>query len=182
MQPTAIPDFLNDLRKHVDGEIRTDSYSLTLYSTDASIYQVKPYGVLIPKNVDDMQAAVELAAKYKVPVLPRAAGSSLAGQAVNEALVIDVTPHLDQILEVNTEERWVRVQSGVVLEKSCLAFVRLCGGGLALGESGTVRHPHRGDGNGCRWERAHLVPPRAPSWPRPRPRGCGARNPWGSLN
>ena len=87
-----------------------------LYSTDASLYQVMPYGVLIPKTVDDLQAAVELAARYKVPLLPRTGGSSLAGQAVNEALVIDMTTHLDQILEVNAEEKWVRVQPGVVLD------------------------------------------------------------------
>jgi len=117
MSSTAIQDFLNELGKNVSGDLRTDSYSLTLYSTDASIYQVKPYGVLIPKTVEDVHAAVEAAAKYKVPILPRAGGSSLAGQAVNEALVIDMTRHLDQILEVNTEEKWVRVQPGLVLDE-----------------------------------------------------------------
>ena len=117
MKPTAIHDFVADLRKKVSGDLRTDSYSLTLYSTDASIYQVKPYGVLIPKTIEDMHAAVETAAKYGVPILPRAAGSSLAGQAVNEALVIDTTRHLDQIVEVNPEEKWVRVQPGLVLDE-----------------------------------------------------------------
>ncbi len=85
MQQSIIQDFLNDLQQRVTGDLRSDSYSLTLYSTDASIYQVKPYGVLIPKTVEDVHAAVEAAAKYKVPILPRTAGSSLAGQAVNEA-------------------------------------------------------------------------------------------------
>ncbi|MCP4429215.1 MAG: FAD-binding oxidoreductase, partial [Chloroflexi bacterium] len=85
--------------------------------TDASIYQVKPHGVLLPQTVDDVQVAVELAAKYRVPLLPRTGGSSLAGQAVNTALVMDFTRHLDKILEVNTEERWVRVQPGVVLDE-----------------------------------------------------------------
>ncbi len=113
----AITDFLHDLRPRVHGDLRTDDYSLTLYSTDASIYQVKPYGVLIPKTVEDVQVAVELAAKYKLPILPRTAGSSLAGQAVNEALVIDFTRHLDQILEINRAEQWVRVQPGIVLDK-----------------------------------------------------------------
>lgn len=113
----AIPDFLNDLQKRVSGDLCTDTYSRILYSTDASNYQVMPYGVLIPKTMEDVQAAVELAAHYRVPILPRAAGSSLAGQAVNEALVIDVTRHLDRILEVNAEECWVRVQPGVVLDE-----------------------------------------------------------------
>jgi FAD/FMN-containing dehydrogenase/Fe-S oxidoreductase len=117
MNQTVIQDFLNELQKQVSGDLRTDSYNLTLYSTDASIYQVKPYGVLIPKTIEDIQAAVETAARYKLPILPRAAGSSLAGQAVNEALVIDTTKHLDRVIEVNAEERWVRVQPGLVLDE-----------------------------------------------------------------
>lgn len=110
-------DFLHELEKRVSGELRTDEYSRVLYSTDASLYQVKPPGVLLPKTIDDVQTAVELAAQYKVPILPRTAGTSLAGQAVNKALVIDFTRHLDRILEVNTEEQWVRVQPGVVLDE-----------------------------------------------------------------
>ncbi|MFN2234817.1 MAG: FAD-binding oxidoreductase, partial [Anaerolineales bacterium] len=116
MTPSALPDFLNELQKQAAGELRTDLYSRILYSTDASLYQVMPYGVLFPKSTDDLQAAVELAAKYKIPLLPRTSGSSLAGQAVNEALAIDMTTHLDQVLEVNQEESWVRVQPGVVLD------------------------------------------------------------------
>ncbi|MCB0292951.1 MAG: FAD-binding oxidoreductase, partial [Calditrichaeota bacterium] len=84
--PSALPDFLADLQRQVQGELRTDQVSRLLYSTDASIYQAMPYGVLIPESVDDVQAAVELAARYRIPLLPRAGGSSLAGQAVNEAL------------------------------------------------------------------------------------------------
>ncbi|MEZ4641439.1 MAG: FAD-binding protein [Chloroflexota bacterium] len=78
-------DFLHELGKRVRGDLRTDEYSRILYSTDASIYRVKPHGVLIPQTVDDVQAAVELADKYEVALLPRTAGSSLAGQATNEA-------------------------------------------------------------------------------------------------
>ncbi len=109
-------DFLNELDKRTSGALRTDEYSRILYSTDASIYQVKPHGVLLPQTVDDVQAAVELAAKHHVPLLPRTGGSSLAGQAVNRALVMDFTRHLDQVLEVNQEEMWVRVQPGIVLD------------------------------------------------------------------
>jgi FAD/FMN-containing dehydrogenase/Fe-S oxidoreductase len=116
-QAQAIQDFLHDLQKRVAGDLRTDDYSRILYSTDASIYQVMPYAVLIPKTMEDVHAAVELAAQYRLPILPRTAGSSLAGQAVNEALVMDMSRHLDQILEVNTEEHWVRVQPGVVLDE-----------------------------------------------------------------
>ena len=116
--------FLHELRPHVAGDLRADLTSRTLYSTDASLYQVMPLGVLIPRHADDIQAAVELAAKHKLPVLPRAGGSSLAGQAVNAALVIDTSRHLDQVLEVNVEERWVRVQPGIVLD-ALNAAVRL---------------------------------------------------------
>ncbi len=116
MPPTALPDFLAELEKRIHGDLRSDEYSRTLYSTDASIYQVMPYGVLIPKIIDDVGAAVELAAIFKIPLLPRTAGTSLAGQAVNAALVIDTTSHLNQILEINPEEKWVRVQPGVVLD------------------------------------------------------------------
>ena len=113
----ALPDFLAELRKHVNGALRTDTYSKILYSTDASIYQVMPHGVMIPENNEHVHAAVELADKYEIPILARTAGSSLAGQAVNEALVMDMTRHLNKVIEVNVEERWVRVQPGIVLDE-----------------------------------------------------------------
>ena len=116
-QTNALPDFLDELRRRVDGELRTDMTSRTLYSTDASIYQVLPHGVLLPETMEDVQAAVELAHRYQIPLLPRTAGSSLAGQATNEALVIDFTRYLDQVLEINREEQWVRVQPGIVLDE-----------------------------------------------------------------
>ncbi|MEW5986779.1 MAG: FAD-linked oxidase C-terminal domain-containing protein [Chloroflexota bacterium] len=114
---TPIPDFLHELQKRVAGELRADDYSRVLYSTDASIYQIMPLAVLIPRTAEDVQAAVELAHHYQVPILPRTAGSSLAGQAVNEALVIDMSRHLDQVVEVNQAEQWVRVQPGIVLDE-----------------------------------------------------------------
>ncbi|MCA9920685.1 MAG: FAD-binding oxidoreductase, partial [Anaerolineales bacterium] len=66
----ALFDFLNELDKRTTGALRTDEYSRILYSTDASIYQVKPHAVLLPQTADDVQAAVELAAKHHVPLLP----------------------------------------------------------------------------------------------------------------
>ena len=109
--------FAAELRRRVTGDVRTDRYSRIFYSTDASIYQVMPLGVFLPRRVEELQAAVELAAQYELPVLPRTSGTSLAGQAVNEALVIDMSRHLDRVLEVNEAERWVRVQPGVVLDE-----------------------------------------------------------------
>jgi FAD/FMN-containing dehydrogenase len=121
--PQSNNDFWNDLTSHTQGDVRTDLYSRVLYSTDASIYQVMPHGLFLPKSSEDVQTAVSLAAAYNMPILARTAGSSLAGQAVNEALIIDFTRHLDQILELNVEEKWVRVQPGVVLD-NLNAFLR----------------------------------------------------------
>ncbi len=112
----GVADFLAELAGRVRGELRTDTYTRILYSTDASIYQVMPHGVLIARDEEDVHAAVEAAARHKVPILPRGAGSSLAGQAVNEALVIDTSRFLDRVVDLSTEERWIRVQPGIVLD------------------------------------------------------------------
>lgn len=121
--PSPLNDFFQDLKRSVRGEVRTDKISRILYSTDASIYQVEPYGVLIPRSVEDIQAAIVLAGRYGIPILPRGGGTSLAGQTVNQALVIDTTPHLNRILEVNSEEKWVRAEPGVYLS-SLNAFLQ----------------------------------------------------------
>src|SRR4051794_8322191 len=99
-----------ELRGRIDGEVRFDRTSRMLYSTDASNYQIEPVGVVIPRHADDVSAAVELAARYGVSVLPRGGGSALAGQTVGASLVIDFSKYMDQVLEVNAEERWARVQ------------------------------------------------------------------------
>ena len=112
-----VADFLADLAPRVTGDLRTDTYSRLLYSTDASIYQVMPHAVFIPRHAEDVQAAVTLAAERAIPIVPRTAGSSLAGQAIGEALIIDFSRHLDAVLELNAEESWVRVQPGIVLDE-----------------------------------------------------------------
>ncbi len=116
MTPQISPDFWAELRRRVAGDVKNDLYSRTLYSTDASNYQVQPLGVFFPRNADDIQAATEIAAKYRVPVLVRGGGTSLAGQAVNEALIMDASRHMTRVLEVNTDEKWARVQPGLVLD------------------------------------------------------------------
>ena len=114
--PESVAEFLAELAKRTGGDIRTDRYSRALYSTDASIYQVTPYAVVLPKNTEELHAAVELAAKHRVPILPRTGGSSLAGQTVNEAVVLDCARHLNSVVGINREEQTVRVQPGVVLD------------------------------------------------------------------
>ena len=105
------------LRQRVSGEVRFDSFSRVLYSTDASIYQMEPVGVVIPRRVEDVLAVVELARDSGVPVLPRGGGTSLAGQTVNHAIVLDFSKYLNQPLEINPEEQWARVQPGIVVEQ-----------------------------------------------------------------
>ncbi len=109
------PDFIAELRKHFTGDIRLDLASRILYSTDASIYQLEPLGVVLPRTQDDLQAAVELAARYRVPILPRGSGSSLAGQAIGHALILDLSRDLDRIVDLNPEARTATVEPGVVL-------------------------------------------------------------------
>ena len=113
----ALPDFVQALRRESQGEVRDDSYSRVLYSTDASIYQVLPHGVFFPASKDDVHAAVSLAADYGVPLVPRGGGSSLAGQAIGEALIMDFSRHLSRIIDVNEAEGWVRVEPGIVLDQ-----------------------------------------------------------------
>ena len=110
-------DIADELTRRVDGEVRFDPYSRLLYSTDASIYQMEPIGVVIPRTTDDVQAVVEFAAGEGIPVLPRAGGTSLAGQTVNHAIVLDFSKYLNNVLEVNAEEGWARVQPGIILEQ-----------------------------------------------------------------
>ncbi len=111
------PSFITSLRNTLDGEVHFDEITRTLYSTDASNYQIEPVGVVVPKNDDDVAKTIELASKYGVSILPRGSGSSLAGQAVGEALIVDLSKYLNQILEINPAEKTVRVQSGMFLEQ-----------------------------------------------------------------
>lgn len=109
------PDFVGELRKRFAGDIRVDVASRILYSTDASIYQIEPLGVAFPKTPDDLQAAVELAARYRVPLIARGSGTSLAGQAIGTGLVLDCSRWLNKVLELDRERRVATVEPGVVL-------------------------------------------------------------------
>src|SRR5436189_2473727 len=110
-------DLYQALKKRISGEVRFDRISRLLYSTDASIYEIEPIGVVIPRTHEDVFAAMEITRDFKVPVLPRGGGTSLAGQTVGEAVVLDMSKYLNKVLEVNTEERWAIVEPGVVQEQ-----------------------------------------------------------------
>ncbi|MEK6256311.1 MAG: FAD-binding protein, partial [Chloroflexota bacterium] len=105
MNSELLSEFVYSIHNQFAGEIKTDSTTKKLYSTDASIYQIEPLGVMFPRNYDDMNAIVENASKFKIPILPRGSGSSLAGQTVGAASVIDCSRHLNNIVNINPEDR-----------------------------------------------------------------------------
>ena len=113
---SATGDLEADLRAAVGGEVRFDSVTRQMYSTDASIYQMDPVGVVIPRDTDDVSAVLEIAGKNGVSVLPRGGGTALSGQTVNHAVVIDFSKYMFEVREINTEERWVRTQPGITID------------------------------------------------------------------
>ena len=113
---------LRELAKKFDGEIQLDGLTRKIYSTDASAYQEKPLAVAFPKNDSDIVSLVKLARKIGVGLIPRTAGTSLAGQVVGSGIVVDVSRHFTKILEINAEEKWVRVQPGVIRDELNLAL------------------------------------------------------------
>ncbi len=108
--------FAADLIKYSSAEVYTDQATRLLYSTDASIYQIMPLAVVVPRHYDDVLATVELCIREGLPMLPRGGGSSLAGQTVGEAVVIDFTKYLDQVIEIDGQRRRVLVQAGTTLD------------------------------------------------------------------
>ncbi|WP_437920431.1 FAD-binding and (Fe-S)-binding domain-containing protein [Sphingobacterium sp. LRF_L2] len=108
---------LVQLRRELEGDLFWDQKMRILYSTDASAYREMPLAVAIPKDVADLMKLVAFAREKQISLIPRAAGTSLAGQVVGSGLVVDISRHFTQILELNVEERWVRVQPGVIRDE-----------------------------------------------------------------
>ncbi len=120
-RPDALRSFATSrlarrLARHVEGAVRFDAISCALYSTDASIYEVPPLGVVLPKTLDDVEAVLDVAREEGVPVLPRGAGTSQCGQTVGRAVVVDTSRHLTRICAVDEEDRTATVEPGVVLD------------------------------------------------------------------
>ncbi len=116
IQGSERAELAEELRKRVSGEVRFDPFSRVLYSTDASIYQMEPVGVVIPRSTEDILAVMEIARDNRVPVLPRGGGTGLAGQTINHGIVMDFSKYMNQVVELNREESWVKVQPGIVLD------------------------------------------------------------------
>ena len=107
-----LPLFLKDLQLHCSAEILTDEISLGVYATDASVYQIMPICVILPKTEADIRAAVSIAKDHQISILPRGGGTSLAGQTVGHSMILDFSKYMNTILEINPAEHWVRVQPG----------------------------------------------------------------------
>ncbi len=105
------------IRDEIDCEFRFDETARVLYSTDASIYEIEPLGVAYPAHAEHVSRILRYAYERGIPVTPRGGGTSLGGQAVGRSIQVDFSRHMNRILEVNVEERWARIQPGVVLDE-----------------------------------------------------------------
>src|SRR5262249_57670511 len=94
------------LRDAVAGEVHFDRLSRALYSTDASVYQIVPLGVVLPRTVEDVVVVVKICARFGVPLTARGGGTSQAGQAIGPGVVLDCSKHFNTVLEVNPADRW----------------------------------------------------------------------------
>ncbi|MFB6113237.1 MAG: FAD-binding and (Fe-S)-binding domain-containing protein [Halodesulfurarchaeum sp.] len=106
-----------ELDERIDGEVRFDAYTRQSYATDGSVYEVLPIGVVFPKTTADVVSVIEYCHENGLPVLPRGGGTSLAGQAVNEAVVLDFKQHMNEVVSIDPEAERARVQAGVVLDR-----------------------------------------------------------------
>src|SRR6266478_2271902 len=106
-----------ELRKQLEGEVRFDALSRALYSTDASVYKIRPLGVVVPKTREDIVRVVEICGRYRCPITMRGGGTSQAGQAIGDGIQVDTSKYYNRLLEVNAEQRWVRVEPGIVLDE-----------------------------------------------------------------
>ena len=108
---------LTSLKNQLTGDLYDSDLVKSLYATDASVYRELPYAVVIPKVENDIKLVIEFARLNALSLIPRAAGTSLAGQCVGDGIIVDVSKYMSDILEINTQENWVRVQPGVVRDQ-----------------------------------------------------------------
>ncbi len=116
-QVNAAEQDLKMLSSQLEGDLYTDFSMRLMYATDASVYREIPMAVIRPKNTEDIKKVINFASANCMTVIPRGAGTSLAGQVVGRGLVVDVSRYMNRILEFNASEKWVRVEPGVVLDE-----------------------------------------------------------------
>lgn len=134
-------DFILELKNRTDGEVHFDEIHRRIYSVDASIFEIKPVAIFIPKTIEDLVLAVEIATKSQVPVIPRGAATGITGGCLGNALIIDLSKYLTQILEINLQEEYVIVQPGVVqdtLNQALSSFGYRLGPDTSTGNRATI--------------------------------------------
>jgi FAD/FMN-containing dehydrogenase len=109
----SVPDLLQN---SIEGETLFDTFSKGLYSTDASIYQIEPIGVILPKNVNDVVSTLQIASQHGTSVTPRGAGTSQSGQSIGPGIIVDTSKSLNKIGEIDHKTKRIKVQPGVVLD------------------------------------------------------------------
>ncbi len=117
MDPAILTSQLETLAGLLDGDLLYDEVSRLIYATDASAYRQKPLAIALPKHKNDIRNIIIWSRENKIPITPRTAGTSLAGQVVSEGLIVDVSRYMNRIIEVNKAEKWVRVEPGVILDE-----------------------------------------------------------------
>ena len=117
MQPVNVDALRRALEEQIAGEVRFDKVSRALYSTDASVYQIEPLGVVVVKSRADIVETVNLCREFGCSMTMRGGGTSQAGQAIGAGLQVDTSKYFNRLLEVNAAERWARIEPGIVLDE-----------------------------------------------------------------
>jgi FAD/FMN-containing dehydrogenase/Fe-S oxidoreductase len=130
---------LDILAKSLEGDLKYDNITTTIYATDASVYKEEPAAVAWPKTTEDIRKILNFARVEKTSITMRAGGTSLAGQVVSPGIIVDISRYMNKILEINKKEMWVRVEPGVVLDEL----------NLALKEHGLFFGPETSTSNRC---------------------------------
>lgn len=115
--PDAVGKLEAALKTAIAGEVRFDAATQAMYSTDASVYQIRPRGVVLPKTREDILRTVEICRRFGCPITMRGGGTAQAGQSIGEGVIVDTSKYYNRVLEFNAAERWVRVQPGIVLDE-----------------------------------------------------------------
>ncbi|MBI3538505.1 MAG: anaerobic glycerol-3-phosphate dehydrogenase subunit C [Chloroflexi bacterium] len=110
-------DLFLQLKKNISGEVRFDAVSRVLYSTDASIYEIEPLGVVLPRTRQDILVAMQICAEHQVALIARGGGTSQTGACLGRGVILDCSKYMQRVLEINREEMWARVEPGVVVDE-----------------------------------------------------------------
>ena len=115
--PSASSDLEARLQRDLEGDVHFDAFTRGRYSTDASVYQIDPIAVVLPKSGDDIAAVISACSEAGVPVVPRGGGTSQCGQPIGRGVIVDTSKYLDQLLAQDTERKTATVRPGMVLDQ-----------------------------------------------------------------